>query len=656
MEFRKLAGDVARAHIVEFSERFEGDLPRGDVAEELIIRLPPVVAAELRGDAAFLEASGLRDRLPLAGVGPDLIFALPAMRSAARSALNGQSATVRDLRNNRDVRFTAKHGRLMMNWEADGEMQEREAPVDAALLSPCAAERMEAFGQLVADAGPSGPDPVRWRPVLEAAELSDGDLDTIMEEVANAVPIRIARTANALSRGVLDLRLMVPSDLRYWEGLCGGAPGEMTQAEWLASVWQPRAAHLLTTFGAEGFRFIAAANGRPGFIDSAASPSVEVLEELAAEAQSDWGPLARLAIVEAATDHVGGDFIGQAASRLVLDLAEAEGEAALRLEVFAGLFRLLGAALLVSPCMAGQPPYWVRLCALAQADLLVGPVLAVQPDVPKLLKVMRELAPAGGHWAELLSLREEPLWRPEMASADWLRAEVLGRLTALLAHLGDVEAAERAAAATAEAGRASGYPPAGFSPGPLECAALPPGGAGSVPDLVNSVDAALQAIEGSTSVPVAWRFLDMASRHIQLDEVHLGKLASLAEGWSPVGESGELRWLPLMHLARAAASQRDAELAEKILRTIRATPEAGVEAGSALQIALAASAAWPLIDEAVSHFAETALSVAWRAKRDGCVEIEAVLGSVADRLPLGASWRLSLPRIVAELGAHARGG
>jgi hypothetical protein len=439
-QFRELACGVARTYIIECGQRIEGELSRAEIAEELLNQLPPMLAAELRADAAFLEASGLSDRLPLAGARPGLVFALPAMRGAARSALNGQPATVRDLRKGRDVRFEAPQGKLMLRVEVGGKVQELEAPTDLLLLSPRLEERLEAFEAVIEAAGPSGPDPVYWRPLVTAEALSDDDLDAIMEEVANSVPMRLARATDALSRGVLDLRLMAPDDIRYWEGLCARAPGGSTQADWLASRWRPRAVRLSATFGTEGFRLAAAANGKPGFIDAANSPPVEVLAQLEAEARSDWGPLARLAIVEAAANHSANDFACRAATQLVMDLARAEEGTTQRVEVFAGLFRLVGAALLASSCMAGQPPWWIRLCALAQADLLVGPLLAVQPDVPEVLKAMRELSPSGGFWSDLLSLREEPLWRPEMASANWMRAEVLGRLTTLLAGLGDTAA------------------------------------------------------------------------------------------------------------------------------------------------------------------------------------------------------------------------
>jgi hypothetical protein len=176
------------------------------------------------------------------------------------------------------------------------------------------------------------------------------------------------------------------------------------------------------------------------------------------------------------------------------------------------------------------------------------------------------------------------------------------------------------------------------------------------PNLLEALDFALQAIEGGTPAPGAWLFLDMASRHINLGDERLTKLASLSAVWSPVRDTAKAHWHPLMHLARAAASQRAVGLSDAILRTIRASPDAGEEPGTALQIALAASAAWAQIDEAMSQFAETTLALAWRANRAGCAEIETVLNGVAAGLPVSASWRLSLARSVAELGARARAG
>jgi len=652
--FRQVATDVARTHILEFSANLPPNFEQADVADELLAQLPPALAAELRADAAFLEAVGLNERLPLAGAGSDIVFSRPQMLAAARAALSGQSATARDLRHDRDVEFTATDGLVMLSWEVDGQREQREAPADLALLSPRAEERVRALELLVETAGPSGPDPSHWRPIVKAEALADVDFETIVEETVNAVPIRLARAARALSQGVLDLELIVPKDIRYWEGLCGDAPASLTQDEWLSSVWRPRARRLLATFEGQGFRLVAAANGKPGFIDNCAALPADVLAGLETEAQLEWGPLARLAFIEAGADLVSADR-ARLANGLVLDLTQTDGDEAERTKIFAGLFRLVGRTLLVRPCMADQPSWWIRLCALAQAEMLFAPVMAVQPDVPELLKSMRDLAPAGGHWAELLSLREEPLWRPEMVSADWLRAEVLGRLAALIAQMGNSEDAKSAAIAAGAAGIAIGYPPAGFSPGPLECVALPHTAPDLDPDLDEALDFAVQALEGEPPAPGAWRFLDMASRHVRLGDARLAKLASVASGWKPGSDSSDERWSPLFHLARAAAAQRNSHLAEAILQTLRAAPEALDDSAAALQIALAASAAWPDCEEAVSRFADVSLSLAWRAERPGCAGIEAVLESVTYHLPIGAAWRLSLPLVVARLGASSRG-
>lgn len=652
--FRQVAADVARTHILEFSANLPPNFEQADVADELLAQLPSALAAELRADAAFLEAVGLNERLPLAGAGSDIVFSRPQMLAAARAALSGQSATARDLRHDRDVEFTAAEGLVTLNWEEDGQRQQREAPADLALLSPHVEDRIRALEQLVEAAGPSGPDPSHWRPIVKGKALADVDFETIVEETVNAVPIRLARAARALSQGVLDLDLIVPKDIRYWEGLCGDAPASLTQDEWLSSVWRPRARRLLATFGGQGFRLIAAANGKPGFIDSCATPPADVLASLQTEAQLEWGPLARLAFIEARANHLSADT-AQMAMELVSDLSRKDSHEAERTEIFAGLFRLVWRTLLVRPCMAGQPSWWIRLCGLTQAEMLLAPFISVQTNVSEFLKSMRELAPAGGHWAELLSLREEPLWRPEMVSADWLRAEMLGRLAALIARVGDSEDAERAVIAAGAAGSAIGYPLAGFSPGPLECVALPHTAPDLDPDLDKALDLAVQALEGEPPAPGAWCFLDFASRHVRLGDARLAKFASVASGWKPGSDSSDERWSPLFHLARAAAAQRDTHLAEAILQTLRAAPESLEDSAAALQIALTASAAWPDCKEAVSRFADVSLSLAWRARRPGCASIEAVLESVAVHLPIAAAWQLSLPLVVARLGANSRG-
>lgn len=657
--FRQLAVDIARARIVELSTNFEPELPRRATAEELLEQLPSTISRALRGDAAFLKAVDLQNHLPLVGIVPDLVFALPAMRTAARAALNGQPSQLRDLRHRREVEFDRRDGRVVLRWKANGETREQDAPIDLTLFSPHRTERLQTFDQMVAAAGPSGPDPMVWRPLLETAAPSDDDADSILALMSNSVPSQTSRIVAALSKGVLDLTVIAPAEPTYWQGLCGSAPGPAPQGEWIATVWTPRANRLIESFGAAGFRLIAAANAMPGLVTATSPPAVEVLLELEPEASSNWGPLALVGLAEAAGAHaeISAEatalmrrVTGQIVDRLTAD----DGAVRESIDVFAGLIRLIGTALAASPSMAGQPPWWIRLCAFAQAEVLLAPVLAMEPELPEFLNAMEKLCPAAGFWAELLSLQEEPLWRSEVETATWLRAEALGRVNLLLTAKNEATKLQEVRTAAWNVGLAMAYPWAAISPGPLECLALPDASVEVEPTLLETVDAALGELRKESPAPGAWRLLDMASRHVHYGEERLSQLATIAASWEPADTASLDQWTPLLHLARIAASQQDGLLGGAVLQTLRGTPAAADDAGAALQIALAASATSRSTTEGLKRFSDFALVLAWRATPSGCAEVEAALTSISELLPVSTAWHLALPRTIAGLGARAR--
>lgn len=291
---------------------------------------------------------------------------------------------------------------------------------------------------------------------------------------------------------------------------------------------------------------------------------------------------------------------------------------------------------------------------MAQADMLLGPLLAMQPEMPELLKALDELVSPDGAWAELMSLQQEPLWRPEIYTSAWLRAEMLGRLSSLRGITEGVVASDEIVAAATAAGLDAGNPWAAISPGPLECTALLDSGMESIPSLPEAVAAAVEAVGELAPASGNWRLLDMASRHGRLGIDHLARLAKIACTWRPIGATPAERWLPMLHLARVAASQRHEGIAEAVLQAVTTAPEASEDVNVVLQVALVASAAWSKRSEAVKRFGDAALVVAWRALPSECEDIEAVIRTISCRLPVGDAWRLALVRNVAELGSKSR--
>lgn len=638
-----------------------GEPSRAELGAYFLSMLPAALRAEAVSDEGFLASLELSAHLPALSVGSRFTFPQSALFSAVRAAYGGTgSAVLVEEARGQTVDCLVRGDAVFFSWEtADGARDECEAPFYLATLSGDAGVRAQALHRVIELCGPTGPDPAVWQPLLEAGPPSDATMAAFVAEIIDSLPFRAAGMRASLSAGSLDRERLVPAALRYWEGVCGPAPGATPIGHWLGQEWGTHVRRLARASPSQAFRICAATNVRAGMLIPEALPPASDLLLLVEPALAGWGPFALLSFVEAAAQRSGEspelrEVARRGAARL-LSATLPRPDGVDRLATFAECYRLVSRTLAAARWMSGQPAWWRRLCAFAQADVLLDTLGELESDPAELREGFDVITPATGWLAEALAARESPLWRAECGEAAWLRAEVLGRLALLQASDGELLDNEALQAALQEAGKACGDPIAPFGPGPLETEDAPAADMATMPELANAVRKALAKISEADRATGAWRFLDFASRHRRFDQQTLDSLRKASRGLRPMpGGEGDDGWTEMMHAARIAASQRSIALADAVLASVDSAAASLKRADAAVQVAVAATAAWSAQTERLDRLGACLRRIAGAAPPDACADLARFVALLGGAVGPNQFWRFSAAQALASLGATAR--
>lgn len=657
--FREAVTSVLQQFIRDALTEVSDPIVHHEIGRVLLVRFGNLVPSNIEYEDEFLRSISMEYEWPPARLSDNTRVARPQLQQLALDHLAGRSAKIQDVRREVEVSLESRGEDQFLRWIAGGKSHEMKMPVDLLLFSPSRDVRARAYEALRQDSGPTG-----LGLKFTAQELVEKipDRNTVaaaLSAVAVSLPWTLSTLERELNAGRLDRLSVIPEDLAYWEATVGPAPCATAQSEWLETVWRPRAVALTQTFGLAGFRIVAAANVRPGLINAGNALSSEELADLTSEDLVGWGPFALLAVVES-TRHPDKPPSDDSLlnTPLLTDvtrrLQAAEGDPQVELDVFARLFRTVSATLAASAIMSAQPPWWIRMCALAHADLLLEFVMGLGELKTEFLEKLESLEPSEADWAALLRLREEPLWRQELGFSDWLKAEVLWRLASAFFEAGDKKAAASTASASQSAGLQIGWPWVGVSPGPLECVEIGATGLDQLGDVGGVLARARVDLGEPSPSPSTWQIVDMTSRMVVFDDDLRLSIDGAGKRLSPHAGSRE-SWIPLIQLARTAATQRDSRLAGSVFENLDRVELINPQlAHTCLQIALIAAAAWPSREESIDKFAAAAQRLAWRANVPASREIAAALHCVSWNLPIAVRWRLATAIKIAELGAASR--
>jgi hypothetical protein len=387
-------------------------------------------------------------------------------------------------------------------------------------------------------------------------------------------------------------------------------------------------------------------------------PPAPDLLELSEAALSSWGPFALLSFVEAAVQRSGelADLREEArrgAARL-LSATLPRSDGIDRIALFSDCYRLVSRTLAAARWMTGQPAWWRRLCAVAQADLILDVLSGMDFDPAELRERFDVITPSAGAVAEALAVRTSPLWRAECTDPTWLHAEIIGRLTFLQRANPWLVDVEELRAAISETAKTCHDPLAPFAPGFLELDAPRLESMAPLPAYAETVREMLPQFAGGFATAAMWSFLSYAARHWRFDEETISLLSEAAKEIHPGDEEQDDRWAALRFAAHLAASQRATELADAVLSSVGAAAPMLTKPHPAVEVAVVAAAAWPEPDKHLDRLGTCLHRLAAAAPPAACDGLEALLDLIMGATSPNSWWRFSSARTLASLGALAR--
>lgn len=535
---------------------------RTSVAWELLKGRSEPVSRRIAMNAVYRKGTGLDLRVGSHGLSRG------ALLVAAQQVAQGEAITVEDHSGN-PVHFHLAEGRIIIRTKTGDDGTENQiALVDLQLLSPDPTVRREAFLDLTAKFGATGPKPDVWLSLIEDRALTPDELDTIQGEMRSSLSQWrewIIEKIDSQQGLISDL---TPNEPSYFSSLCGLPPNDMSPEDWISGSLAEHRRRLLKADLASGLAAIL-----PGSVRHDLSPASLVAD---LDDEAVWAaiqilpdfidPFSLLALLDIALPrrerHSGfNDLAEELAQRLLAEpFQRPDGMDVSRF--YPALVITCLKSLRQTEGLGATPPCWQRLCAFTHAGHLLEIFGHLDFDVNAMTDDWPLGTTAFDMLGELLSLRSSPMWTINNYNSKHIRAEVLGRLAILRSQ--ELVAGrtfpkdDLAAAAIEQAGIATVHP------GPLEGHLRPPL---HFPDRICPEEAEQKALKGLAAEPRSEsdHILALASL-VSLGAPLLEKAASVVKSMSLEGDTPADALKPLMFFALTAAKQGDSSLSNAVAK------------------------------------------------------------------------------------------
>jgi hypothetical protein len=587
-------------------------------------------------------------------------YGLPraTLMTAIQAAAQGQDAVVAD-RTGGIVHIQLDQGRVAICRRSAEGTENRLIQNDLQLLSPDPGIRREAFLDIAAQFGATGPRADDWLPLLAARPATPEDLDRLYDEMRASLNQWRLWVTEKMESGQALFMDLTNDNPRYFSRLCGPPPGDLPPEEWIAGPLVDHRRRLLDADLISGLAAIL-----PGSIRNDLGPAALVthLDDdmvwAAVGSLPDFiDPFSLLGLLDIALArrerHSG---FSQMADVLVKDLLAEPFRRADGMDLsrfYPALVKMCLQSLRYTEGLGAVSPSWLRLCAFTHAGHLLEIFGQRDFDVDAMIDCLPPANTAFDILGELLSCRSAPMWTADHLTPERIRAEVLGRLFLLrnqeaaagrsFPHDAEVQAALEQAGSNIH------------FPGPLDGHRRPratePGW--SLPE-----ETRCQMLDDLASSPRqnCGRILSWASL-LPLDQPVLEAAAAAAGSMDLDGDEPTDALSPLMFLALMAIRQENAALSEAVTeRCLREARKLTVEAGGLercdllFRVLLAASAVQPdwsgwMASKLVS-FTLAMPPGPWH------VHLEDLLSLMKQLLPPG-EWRFGRAAAYARLGEVA---
>ncbi|MGY3436446.1 MULTISPECIES: hypothetical protein [unclassified Marinovum] len=267
---------------------------------------------------------------------------------------------------------------------------------------------------------------------LAASPLSDAAFVALVDDV-EVMPSKVDNDLRiSLKNRRAEFHNFVPNDVRYYTRLVGQIGGEVTASDFVNAVAGPHVEQLLARYGASGLHRALLVCGHPTIcaripVTSLATGEVRELYEWLAVSGD---PVSRVAGVEIWLANIAEyPELEAPVIQIIKAVLSEDDEDSSPYSALSAVFLSSMGAIARGRVFAEAPPFFRRQAALSHASLVVRAMLDVGSDMSGIKKWLDKTGhPQNAFLQGLIDLRQEPRWLPEYASAQQLRAEMIGRL------------------------------------------------------------------------------------------------------------------------------------------------------------------------------------------------------------------------------------
>lgn len=439
--------------------------------------VPPSLREAILSDREFKARNEIEAEFELTLHPMEISIARSKLFAAIRSALADQPDSANGIPiegSDCGVEFAVLDGRRKMLLRTPRGIVELP---DYSSLSPRAEERLRWFDQEAHAATPEDEAIQKWRAILAARPVGDDEVEELQAELELAPGAVAKAIARELTRDELRISVLVPRERRYYERLVGRLDGVDNLQDFASTTGRRHVTALLHRSGLDGLRQATLMASNVLITDSIAG-AAEHLAAPAWEEFFDWlrdsgDTVSQIGAIELAFGLLDRFSQFETALGNLIEIASGDLPPAEtgRLSLLSHLVILVDGELTRTGALRGQPPFWRRLAAIAQASLIERAIVAAGASAEVFIEWAKQARGQPYYLQTMIDLRREPRWLPDYISPKQLYAEFSGR-TYAAAHRNADKIQLRELRTKALEGESSVYArlefPFAFLPGPLE--------------------------------------------------------------------------------------------------------------------------------------------------------------------------------------------
>lgn len=470
---------------------------------------------------------------------------------------------------------------------------------DFLVLSPIREVRRRYLKDMAFDVNLPSDDWIRWERLLDERPFKDHEVDILLGDLRDT-PTDFQRSVQGWPEGSkIDVGSLVPHSKKYIERLVGDYDGSESILDYANGSGEELLDSLTKWQPVQGFLHCLNLSAHPSLtvkIDIS-HLSNEKLIEAFEFVEEFGGVLSKVGAIEVGIRNLKErpeiePFLVRFIEAIRDDGVEGPQS---ECKVFTSLFVLVDGQLSSSRLLSEAPPFYRRLAAFAQAELVRRKLVLAGVDHYDFVRGAVRLRGAEHYMQSFCDMRIEPGWNPHLATAQQFKEKILGRIMIVgescRHEIGEGPLRSLVLGSNQESLSAYTHFPLPIVPSPLEACesqSMP-----LVEDVMHLVKELLDS-----EVPSASSFFPLKNFSMLFKiEVHLAdRAAGVLNSWSTtfVGLEDRSQLLDILYgLANVAANARSCSLANEIrtcIRTCRRDKRFSISAQEATGILLTASA------------------------------------------------------------------